>query len=558
MTHPTPRSRTRRPGLRIVALAAAAALALSGCSIQLTSRPDPSIGDDTMLIGADSGSPMFQRNFNPYLANKRIGATYIYEPLIYMNVLDGELTPWLAESWDLPDATTIVLTIRDGATWSDGEPLTADDVAFTFDMIKEFPPLDIKGAWSHMQGYEVDGNRVTITLNGTDVPALQVIGQTQIVPEHIWKDQQHPDTWRNENPVGSGPFTLGNYYPQQYTLDRNPDYWQADAVEVEHIVMPASNTQLDVATKGYDWAYAFISDVEHTWGAANADNKWWFPAGGVISLIPNLEKAPFDDVNVRRGIALALDRDKIAEVASEGYTEAAGQTGLLLPNQQDVLDPDIPNQGLIAQDTDAALDAFAEAGYTQQGDQLVGPDGAQLTFSILTANGYTDWQRAVQEVRDQLGAIGVDVQVTAPQPAGYQQALNNGDFDLAMGSMGTGDVYQAYNTLLSSSFYVPTGETTQSNFERFRSDDADRLLQEYQASIDPAEQTEILHELQGIVYDQLPVIGMYYGGLWGLFNTDKFTGWPSEDDPYASLQTWDGAPLLVFTRLKRADGGDGS
>lgn len=125
--------------------------------------------------------------------------------------------------------------------------------------------LDIKGAWQHIDSVEVDGSDVIFHLQSEDAPSLSILGQTMIVPEHIWKDVQDPGTWRNEDPVGTGPFVLGNYNDQQYSMDRNPDYWQADRIEIEHIILPATNSQLDTVTRGYDWAYAFISDVEGTW-----------------------------------------------------------------------------------------------------------------------------------------------------------------------------------------------------------------------------------------------------------------------------------------------------
>jgi peptide/nickel transport system substrate-binding protein len=534
----------------------AAAIALSGCSIQITSQPDPSIGDDTMLINADHGNPFFTRNFNPYLTNTRTAARWIYEPLILINPLDGERIPWLAAEWSQPDARTIVMTIRDDVDWSDGESLTPEDVAFTFDLLKENPSLDIKGAWQHLESVDVDGDDIVFHLKSEDAPSLSIIGQTMIVPEHLWSDVDDPGTWRNEDPVGTGPFILGNYNDQQYSMDRNPDYWQADSIEIEHILLPATNSQLDTVTRGYDWAYSFISDVEGTWGAASPHNSWWFPPGGVISLVPNLEVAPFDDVNVRRGIALALDREEIAETASEGYMEPAGQTGLILPNQEQYLDPGIPDQGMIAQDRDAALEAFAESGYALQGDRLVGADGAQLEFALTTANGYSDWTRAAQAVQRQLADVGVKVTLNLPQPAGYQSAIGNGDFEMAIGGMGNGDVYQAFNSLLSSDFYVPAGETTSNNFQRYRSDEADALLAEFRSTVDPVRQDEIVRELQNIVYDELPVIGLYYGGIWGLFSDAKFTGWPSEEDPYMIPQNYDSAPLGIFPRLERVKGED--
>lgn len=534
-----------------VAGLAAAAIALTGCSIQITSQPDPSIGDDTMLINADKGNPFFTRNFNPYLTNTRTASRWIYEPLILINPLDGEQKPWLASEWEQPDARTIEMTIRDGVHWSDGEDLTPEDVAFTFQLLKDNPSLDIKGAWQHLDSVETEGDDVILHLKTEDAPSLSILGQTMIVPEHLWADVKDPGTYRNEKPVGTGPFVLGNYNDQQYSMDKNPDYWQADSIEIEHIILPATNSQLDTVTRGYDWAYSFISDVEGTWGAASPHNTWWFPPGGVIALMPNLEVAPFDDVNVRRGIALALDRDEIAETASEGYMKPAGQTGLILPNQEQYLDPSIPDQGLITQDEDAALAAFAEAGYTLDGDRLVDANGEQLEFALTTANGYSDWTRAAQTVRSQLAEVGVKVTLKLPQPAGYQSAISNGDFEMAIGGMGNGDVYQAYNNLLSSEFYVPSGEATANNFERYRSDEADALLAEYRETVDTDRQGEIVKELQRLVYDEMPVIGLYYGGIWGLFSDAKFTGWPSEEDPYMIPQNYDSAPLGIFTRLER-------
>lgn len=564
MTLPPQRTRgTRDPGPRrrgrlVAAIAGLAAVALvaTGCSIQVRSEPDPTIGKDTMLINADRGNPLFDRNFNPYITNARTASKWMYEPLIEINPLDGKRNPWLASKWSQPDAKTIDMTIRSGVEWSDGSPFSAKDVVFTFDLLKKFPAMDVKGAWQHIKRIEQDGDHVVFHLKSEDVPSLTIIGQTYILGEDHWSGVKDPTTWRDPNPVGTGPFVLGNYTDQQYSMNKNPRYWQADKIAIKHLILPATNTQLDTVTRGYDWAYSFISDVKGTWGAASETNQWWFPAGGVIGLVPNLTKAPFNDVNVRRGISLALDRDAIAETASEGNLSAAGQTGLILPNQERYLNPDIPDKGMITQDLKAAKANFAKSGYVEQGGKLV-KDGKQLSITITTANGYSDWLRAAQEVRKNLAAIGVNVTISAPQPAGYQQSINNGEFDMAMGGMGNGDVYQAFNSLLSSDFYQPVGKSTVNNYERYKNADTQKLLDEYKATTDTTKQQEILNQLQEIVYDDLPVIGMYYGGLWGLFNTGKFVGWPSAKDPYMAPQNYDSAPLLIFTKLRLRDSAAG-
>ncbi|BDZ48227.1 hypothetical protein GCM10025867_04680 [Frondihabitans sucicola] len=276
--HTTPPRRARRAASALVAIVATA-LVLTGCSIDIKSAPDPSLGSDTMLIAADTGSPSLQRVFNPFLPNTRIASWYMFEPLAILNDLNGKEVPWLATKTSIPDPQTVVFTIRKGVKWSDGKAFTPADVEFTFDMLKKNPSLDLKGAWQYMKSVEVKGDDVVVHLKGDDVPAAQIIEQTQIVPKHIWSKVKDPSTFTNPNPVATGPYSLGNFTPQEYSMNKNPLYWQADKVKVQHLVLPASNTQLDVVTKGYDWAFSFISDVKGTWNAANPTNTYWFPPG---------------------------------------------------------------------------------------------------------------------------------------------------------------------------------------------------------------------------------------------------------------------------------------
>lgn len=534
-------------------LSVAAVLATSACSMSVKGGSTPA-ADGSMLVGADNGSPTFEKNFNPYAPNKRVGTTYMYEPLEVVNTLDGKETPFLATGHTAPDAKTVVFDIRTGVKWSDGKPFNASDVAFTFQLLKDHKELDLKGVWQRVDSVAVHGQKVTFTLKTDDVPAARVIEQTLIVPEHVWKSVKDPVKETNAKPVVTGPYVLGSFSPNQYTLAKNKNYWQADKVAADKLVLPATNTQLDVVNNGYDWAYSFMTEVDKTWVGANKQhNSYWFPPGGNVSLYPNLTKAPFSDVNFRQGLSWALDRSKIADNAEQGYVDAAGQSGLLLPNQKAALNTALPDGGAITQNVQKALDYFAKAGFTKKGDTLVDASGKQLSFSITTANGYTDWLQGVKTVQGQLKAIGIDVKINQPQPAAYNQALQGGDYDLAMGSFGgTGSIYDDFNNLLNSQFAVPVGTPTTSNFERFNDPKVDQILATLKATSDPAEQKKLGDQLQSVVYDQAPAIALFYGGLWGLFSDKQFTGWPSEKNPYASPMTWDSNPLLILTHLTKA------
>lgn len=550
MTHGSRRAQRRLATALGAGLAAA--LAISGCSASVQTTSPTSSGTGSLLVAADNGSPTFARNFNPFSPSKRTTANIIYEPLFVMNSLDGKTVPFLGTSYTQPDAKTIVVDIRQGVKWSDGQAFSAADVVFTYELLKKFPALDITGVWQHLASIEASGSKVTMHLTSDDVPAAGIVLEIPIVSQHLWKDIADPVSATDEKPVGTGPYTLGDFGPNEYKLEKNATYWQADKVAATELVLPAANTQLDVVNNGYDWAYAFMSDVQNTWVKAGKGNTYWFPPGGTISLLPNLTKAPYNDVNFRKGLSAALDRSSIADVAEEGYVQAAGQSGLLLPNQQAWLNPALPDGGAIKQDTTAALGLFAKAGYTKSGDKLVDASGKQLTIAITTANGWTDWLRGVQEVQKELQAVGITVTINQPQPAAYQQAIQNGDFDLAMGSFGgTGSVYQDFNNLLSSEFLKPIGTSTTANFQRFSDPKVDALLAQLKVTIDTAKQKDIANQLEQAMYDQVPVISMFYGGLWGLFSDKSFTNWPSKDNPYATPATWGANPLLVLTNIKR-------
>lgn len=510
---------------------------------------------DTILFGGDAGSPTFVRNFNPFSTSKRQGINFMYEPLEVINAIDGTLTPFLATGHKIVDAKTVNFTIREGVKWQDGKDLTPADVTFTFDLIKKNAALDTLGMWQHIDSIETSGNDVVFHLKSDDVPGATVIAQQLIVPEHIWKDVKDPVKWTNENPVGSGPYQLDQFTPNQYTLKKNQTYWQKDKVAAEKIVLPASNKQLDLVNKGYDWAYSYMNNVDKTWaGQKDKYNVYWFPPGGTVSLFPNLTKAPFNDVNFRKGLSYALDREKIAKDAEEGYVEGATQTGLLLPNQEKWVNSSIENDGKISQDSDKALEYFAKAGYTKSGDKLVDASGKQLELNITVPNGYTDWLRGVQTMQSQLTKLGISVKLTQPQPAAYTQAQNNGDFDLIISSFGgSGNIFQDYNNLLNSEFALPVGQSTSANFERYSNDATDALLAQLKSATDDAAQKKIVDQLQQVVYDEVPVIGLFYGGLWGLFSNKNFTGWPSADNPYAPPTTWTQAMLLVVTNIKKAE-----
>jgi peptide/nickel transport system substrate-binding protein len=535
-------------------MALVAVTGLAACKGNANNASAPS---GSLIVGVDNGSPTFQDNFNPFSANKRIGTTYMYEPLEYVNSINGAETPFLATGHTLKGDTEVDFAIRTGVKWSDGKAFTPADVVYTFDLLKKVPALDTLGIWQHVKSVTAVGNTVKVVFTSADVPFVQQVEQQVIVPEHIWSTIKNPTTFTNTKPVVTGPYVLGTFNPNQYTLNKNPTYWQADKVAASKIVFPAltgnQQSQLQLSRGGYDWATLFVPDVQKTWVSKAAGNAYWFPPGGTISLFLNLTKAPYNNATFREGLSDALNRTEIANKAEDGYVQPASQSGLLLPNLQKWLDPALPNKGIVTQDTAKAMQLFAQAGYTKKGSTLVDKNGKAVTMTIETPNGFTDWLQGAQTLQQQLKVVGIAVTIRTPEYAAYSAAEQNGTFDAAIGSFGgTGSPYLDFYNNLSSKQTAPVGKPAASNFSRFSSPAVDKLLDQLQRETKPAQEQTSVNALEQVMYTQVPVLALWYGGTWGEYTTAGFTGWPTATNPYAPPAPYGNPPLMIITHLTAA------
>ena len=548
-----------RSALVWVSAAAALAVVVSACSSTPANSGAAATGT-TLTIQGDNGSPALVENFNPFQSATELHGTYlIYAPLEIVSPVDGSYTPYLATGYSFTNPTTLVYTIRTGVKWSDGKPFSPADVVFTFDLLKKYPALDGNGVWSQISAVSAAGNQVTFTFKAPNVPFANTIAQTPIVPKHIWSSITNPVKYTNTHPVGAGPFMLSSFAPTQYTLTKNPFYWQASTIAPSKVVFPAQATnqatnQLDVSSGQFDWSYTFLPDVQKTYVDRDpAHNTYWFPPGGTIGLYLNLTKSPNSNVDFRQGISEALDRTTIAQKAVNGYMQQASLSGLILPNLQKWLDPSLPNQGLISQNKTAAMAAFSKAGYTLQGGKLTDKSGTQASLTIVLPNSFSDWVAAATEVKNELTAVGINVTLDLPQYAQYSSEIQAGTFDAAIGGFGgTGSPYTDFNNALNSTYAAPVNTPTANNFERFSNPAVNQALATLASATSPAAQKQATDALETTMYNTVPIVLLYYGGSWGLFSTKHFTGWPSASDPYTLPTNYNNALLTVVTHLKKA------
>lgn len=560
--------RAMKSWVSLVALVGVAGTALAGCgqaansnsnsnSSGTTSGQSATASNASLTIGVDNGSPTFSDNFNPFAPGNRIGTSYIFEPLFFVNNIDGKVTPWLGTSYEWQGNKTLVVTVRNGVKWNDGQSFSAADVAFTFNYLKKYPALDSQGLWQILSDVTASGDKVTFNFKTANVPTFYSIVTTVIVPQHIWSSITDPTKQMMKNPVATGPYMEGNFTPYQYTLKKNPTYWQADKVQVKSIVFPVlGNNQtaaLKLSSGQWDWATLFLPNVQKTFVSKDPNyNKYWFPAGGVVSLALNLTKAPFNDVQFRQALAYAIDKQQISKQAEDGYVNVASQAGLILPGQSQSLDPSLPNQGIYSYDLQKAKQVLSQAGYkTNSSGQLLDKSGKAISFSIEVPNGWSDWIQTAQVIQSNLKQLGIVVNVTTPQYGAYSQSLSDGQFDGAlMGFGGQASPYQAYNSLLNSQFAVPVGQSTSQNQERWKDPAVDAVLANWQQSTNQSTQQNDAYQIEQKMYKDVPVIALFYGATWSEFSTKKFTGWPSASNPYAPPAPYGQPPLMIFTHLQ--------
>jgi len=551
------RARSHPAACAVILLLASVA---AGCTRE---KPPPPRG---VLVVSQEQQASWIRNFNPLTtatAARWPTLAGIYEPLLVFNSVRAEYVPWLATAHEWREANRVLrMTTRDSVLWSDGRPFTARDVAFTFNLLQRFPALDRRGVWGFLSDVRtVDDRTVDFRFQRVFIPGFDEIAAQQIVPEHHWKDVEDPVSYPNENPVATGPFTEVRVFRNQvYELGRNPRYWQRGLPRVEALRFPAypSNDRATLALvyDEVDWAGNFVPAIERVYVRRQPENhRYWFPlTGSSIFLYANTTRAPFDDVRVRQAVSMSIDRDLLVDVALYRYSRPADATGL-----SDAYvawhDSSIAASGdWVRFDVARANALLDEAGLRRGEDgRRRRADGTPLRYEILCVAGWSDWVRAAQVIARGLEAVGVRASVRTYDFSAWFQRVQAGDFDLSLGWSFEGPTpYTFYRWLMASSTVKPLGEASMGNWHRYGSPAADQALHAFELEADPARQKRLADELQRTFVKEAPAIPLYPNPSWAEYSVARFSGFPSQENPYAdpSPNKLDrGDCLLVLTAL---------
>ena len=490
----------------------------------------------------------YTRNFNPYNVASVISGTQglIYETLLYVNRLDGSVTPWLASSYNLAsDAQSITFHLRQGVTWSDGQPFTSDDVVFTLNLILKYPSIDLSGIDAAVKSVSApDANTVIVTLSKPFNPIIWLLGgQVFILPKHTWSSVKgDPSQYADPNPVGTGAYVVKSFTPQLVVLAKNPKFWQPGKPQVDEVKIPAyasnDSAQLAMQKGQIDWTNLFIPNLDKTYVAFDRQHyHYWFPSSDDVMLYLNLTKAPFNDLQVRKAISLALNRQLISKLGEAGYEPPANPTGLVGQFIKSYIDPQFADL-TFTQNTTLADQTLESDGWTKGANGFYTKNGKQLAFSIIVVSGYTDYVADCQVMVRDLRAAGINATVNAMSNDAFTSALDNGQYDAGILWTNPGPTpYYIYDGLLRSTNSAPVGQTAVSNYERWMDPTTDRLLNEYAASTDPTVQKQALDGLQQIMVNDLPSIPLTAEPYWYEYSTAKFVGWPDAQHPYAAPGT---------------------
>jgi peptide/nickel transport system substrate-binding protein len=500
---------------------------------------------DVLTISNENGEN-WDCNFNPFNSSDTlVSMGFVYETLAFVNSLEnGKATPMLASSWTWgPGDKTITFTIRQGVKFSNGTPMTAADVVYTFDMIKAHSAMDLGGVWSVLSSVSQTGSdQVTMDFKAPSVPDFYYIaGQVPIVPQSVWSKISNPVTYPDTNPVGTGPYVVQPCTPQNITYVASKHYWQPGEPHITKVEYPAftsNNTANDELSTGQaQWGSQYIPGIKAFYTSKSPSYHYWFPPTENVTLIPNLTYGPLKNVKVRQAMSYAINRSRVSLIGESGYEPPANQAGIVTPTFSSWLDTSqLASYGNYSYNPTKAKQLLESAGYHLGSNGIMtNSAGQQLSFQVINIGDFSDWVADMQVIAQDLKAVGIQLTADNLTDTSMETALYNGKYQLAYFDqliVGPEPYYEMRNWL-DSAGTAPIGQPAATNYERYINPATDALFNEYAATTSPAMERSIIDQVEQVMLSDVPIIPVVEAVDWYQYDTSAFTGWPTASDPYA-------------------------
>ena len=482
---------------------------LAGCGGSGGDSSDAAEKDTlTVVINSDPGTldPHDNVNFAPHQVKRQI-----YETLVVRND-EGELVPWLAESWSF-EGNDYSFTLFEGLSFQDGEPLTTEDVAFTIDYFRQYPPVTNTlgvGESFIIDSYSiVDDYTITITVKEADADTLSNLGSFVILPKHIWENVEDPYTYNVPDClVGSGAYMCTGYEGATGSYEFTAfDGWVNGEQAAQRILfVPVSdellafeNGEIDIASMPADLKDKYMGD-ESIGFVEKADDMGY-------KMLINFEKLPeFLDISLRRGVYAALDRQSIVDNVFRGMG-SVGSAGYVPESSL------FYNENVVKYDYDPEL-----------AREVLGEKGFEI--SLLTDDA-ADGISIGEIVKNGLEAAGMSVTVEAVDSASRDDRINKGDYDFAIvGNGGWGNNPPGYMRTLFSDISKYTGTNPASMGPRGYSNEQMTLLAEGQLKeTDFEKRREMFQELEYLVSEEIPLFVLGNQSSYSMYRKDYYDGW---------------------------------
>ena len=496
-------------------------------------------------------------NFNPFSATVDGHVQgFMYEPLaIYNTYQNNEEVMWLAEDIITePDNKTLTIKVRQGIKWSDGEDLTAEDVAFTFTYTKDHPEIDRTGDWGENGKIEsveiIDDYTVQLVAKAESRFNRNDFAGRLIVPEHIFASVEDPATFILEEPVVTGAFSeVISFAPEMIVLGRNETYWKGEDLEVDELHLPQFNSN-DAAlsllqTGQVDWAHIFIPNIEDTYVQGDPHRQYWYGMNDGIRMSFNYmtenenNLKAFQTPEFKIAASMAVDRQAIIDSAIFGYLDPVVPTVTGLPPAlQGYRNPEADTllEDYTTYDLDAAKKVLDDAGFVDaDGDGWVdNPDGTPIAFEILSPAGWSDWNDGAVIAADGMRAIGINATAKAIDLGMIIESWESGKHDVLYGGYGIqSNIWKFYYDTIGNESLVktPTWWTvTQNNYVN---PEINEMIAQMPTASDE-ELEEIVNYIELFFTENMINIPILHNGNWVIYNTSRFTGWATEENPFTN------------------------
>ncbi|UVS79399.1 Oligopeptide-binding protein AppA precursor [Actinokineospora sp. UTMC 2448] len=520
----------------------AAAVAVAGFAPVAQAQEEAPRGDVTLRVAVTQEID----SLNPFLSITRTGTDVLrtaFEQLTTYDAATLAPVPALAERWEpSADKLTWRFTLRDGAVWSDGRPITARDAAFTFDlMMRDETARTANGNFVALFESVTAEDERTLVVRTRSPQATMTALDVPIVPEHVWSDLD-PGAPPTFPMVGSGPFVITEFKEGQYTrLVANDRYWRGrpriDRLDFVYYrnsdaaVAALRNGEVDLVNRLTPAQFDELADepgVSRNKAKGKRFNEILMNPGAADSAgnpIGDGHPALRDPV-LRRAIAQSIDTRTLVEKVWGGYGEPG--SGYIPPVFADFHWS--TSRPFDIAGANADLDA---AGYARGPDGVrVDPrSGRPLALRLLAHAGTNFDEQSAPYIKGWLGELGIAVQVQAVSDTKVNEATTRGTFDLAYSGW-SANPDPDYVLSLQTCAARPGADGKGATPDSFLCDETyDALYAQQVAEFDRGRRAELVKRMQQRLHELAPMVILGYDDMLEAWRSDRFAAFQVSPDP---------------------------